>query len=144
MLRMAFIISPRKKGYFDTLKTLVKRGMGGPIAGGRQYVSWIHYIDFIRVIDFIISHPEIKGVLNVTSPKPLPQKEFMSHLRKACGVNFYFPITKWMSQIGAVFMQTDTELVLKSRRSVPKKLLSHGFKFKYPDWPSALSDILKK
>ena len=141
-VRMAFFISPIKKGYFDVLRTMVKRGMGGPIAGGQQYISWIHYIDFIRVIEFIMSNEAISGVLNVGSPNPITQKEFMSQFRKACDVSFYFPITKGMSELGAIFMKTDTELVLKSRRMIPKKLLSHNFQFQYPDWPSTLEDIL--
>lgn len=143
-VRLAFVISPKKKGYFDILRSLAKRGMGGPVAGGKQYVSWIHYIDFIRAIECIISHKEISGIINVGSPHPLPQKELMSKLRSVCGINFCFPITKWMSEIGALFMKTDTELVLKSRMVVPKRLLSYGFRFKYPHWEDALSDMKKR
>ena len=143
-VRLAFVISPKEKGYFDILRSLAKRGMGGPVAGGKQYVSWVHYIDFIRAIEYIISHEDIDGVVNLASPNALPQKEMMSKLRSVCGIRFYFPITKWMSEIGALFMKTDTELVLKSRRVTPQRLLSHGFKFQYPQWEGALLDMEKR
>ena len=143
-IRSALMVSPVKKGYFDTLLSLVRRGMGGTIAGGKQYVSWIHETDFIRAIEFIISHEEIKGPVNFSSPNPMPQKEFMLHIRSAYGMKISFPITKWMSAIGAIFLKTDTQLVLKSRRAVPTKLLSHGFQFQFPKWPEAVVDLIKK
>ena len=143
-VRSAFMISPMKKTYFDILLSLTKKGMGGPVAGGKQYVSWIHFTDFIRAIEYVMLNEDIKGPVNFSSPNPLPQKEFMSHLRSACGMKIYFPITKWMSEIGAVFLKTDTQLVLKSRRAAPKKLLSHGFQFQFPDWPKAVSDMISR
>ena len=141
-VRLAFLISPRKKGYFDILLSLARRGFGGPVAGGKQYISWIHLADFVRAMEFVMSNEDIKGVINVSSPHPLPQGEAMSHVRAACGAKIYFPITKWMSEIGAVFLKTDSQLVLKSRRVVPKKLLSHGFQFQFPNWPQAVSEII--
>lgn len=143
-IRSALVVSPLKKGYFDVLLSLVKRGMGGTIAGGKQYVSWIHETDFINALEFIISHENMEGAINFSSPYPLPQKEFMSHIRSACGFKISLPITKWMAEIGAVFLRTDTQLVLKSRRVVPKRLLSHGFQFQFPHWPEAVTDIIKK
>ena len=143
-VRLAFMISPMKKGYFDTLLYLARRGMGGPVAGGRQYISWIHVTDFIRAIEFVISNEDINGSVNFSSPHPIPQKEAMSHIRSACGTKVYFSITRWMSEIGALFLKTDTQLVLKSRRVVPKKLLSSGFQFQFPHWPEAIKDIIGK
>ena len=143
-IRSALVVSSIKKGYFDILRSLVRRGMGGTIAGGKQYVSWIHEEDFIRAMEYVISHEDIKGAINFSSPYPLPQKEFMSHIRLACDVKWSFPITKWMAEIGSVFLRTDTQLILKSRRVVPKKLLSHGFQFQFPHWPDAVLDIIKK
>ena len=66
---------------------------------------------------------------------------FMRLLRDACGVPFGLPANKWMLEIGALFIRTETELILKSRRVVPGRLLEHGFKFKYPDWPDAARDL---
>lgn len=143
-VRLAFMISPKEKGYLDTLLYLARRGMGGPVAGGRQYISWIHVADFIRAIEFVISNEDIKGIINFSSPHPIPQKEAMSHIRSACGAKIYFPITKWMSEVGAIFLKTDPQLVLKSRRVVPKKLLSSGFQFQFPYWLEAIKDIIDK
>src|SRR5436189_6062389 len=99
-------------------------------------MSWIHYEDFAAAIRWLIEREDLEGVVNVASPNPLPNAEFMQILRGACGASFGLPATKWMLEIGAVFMRTETELILKSRRVVPTKLLEHGFKFKYPDWPA--------
>jgi NAD dependent epimerase/dehydratase family enzyme len=82
--------------------------------------------------------------VNVAAPNPLPNEEFMRVLREACGVSFCLPTTKWMLEIGAVFMRTETELILKSRRVVPARLLERGFKFKYPDWPGAAQDLCQQ
>jgi NAD dependent epimerase/dehydratase family enzyme len=68
----------------------------------------------------------------------------MRGLREACGVPFGLPTNKWMVEIGAVFMRTETELILKSRRVVPARLLEHGFKFKYPDWRDAARDLCRQ
>ena len=143
-VRSALVVGPDKKGYFDTLLSLSRVGLGGAIAGGKQYVSWIHQEDFIQAIDFFISRKDIKGVVNVCSPHPLPQREFMSYIRSTWGVRVNVPITKWILTIGTIFLRTDAQLVLKSRRAVPTKLLSHGFQFKFPRWPEAVIDIVKK
>lgn len=65
----------------------------------------------------------------------------MRLLRDARGVPFGLPANKWMLEVGALFMRTETELILKSRRVVPARLLEHGFKFQYPEWSSASRDL---
>ena len=94
-----------------------------------------------RAVRWLIDREDIEGVVNVAAPNPLPNAEFMRVLSEACGVPFGLPAHKWMLEIGAVFMRTETELILKSRRVVPARLLEHGFTFKYPDWPSAARDL---
>ena len=89
----------------------------------------------------MIEREDIEGIVNVAAPNPLPNAEFMRVLREACGVPFGLPVNKWMLEIGAVFMRTETELILKSRRVVPARLLEQGFKFTYPDWPGAARDL---
>ena len=84
---------------------------------------------------------DIDGIVNVASPNPLPNAEFMRLLRDACGVPFGLPGSSWMLEVGAVFMRTETELILKSRRVVPARLLEHGFRFRYPDWGTAARDL---
>jgi uncharacterized protein (TIGR01777 family) len=140
-LRSALILSPDRGGIFDTLLGLAHYGLGGSVGDGRQFVSWIHYADFVAAVRWLIGHDEVEGIVNVAAPGPLPNSEFMGVLRQACGVPFGLPASKWMLEIGAVFMRTETELILKSRRVVPARLIEHGFKFKYPDWPNAARDL---
>ena len=128
-------------GIFDTLLGLVRRGLGGSIAGGRQYVSWIHEDDFVAAVAWLIDHEVIAGAVNVCAPHPLPQAEFMRVLRRAAGVPIGLPVTRWMASVGALFMHTETELILKSRRVVPGRLIDRGFVFTYPDWPDAAADL---
>ena len=135
------VMSPDAEGVFDTLLTLVKRGLGGRAGDGRQYVSWIHYEDFVRAVYWLIENNKIEGVVNLAAPNPLPNSEFMSQLRNAASVSFGLPATKLMLEIGAVFMKTETELILKSRRVVPRKLLDAGFKFKFETWQEAAENL---
>ena len=130
-------MSPDRGGVFDTLLGLARRGLGGRAGDGRQYVSWIHYEDFIAVVSWLIDREEIQGVVNVAAPNPLPNAEFMRVLRESSGIPFGLAANKWMLEIGACFMRTETELILKSRRVVPARLLEHGFTFAYPEWHSA-------
>ena len=137
-------MSPDRGGIFDTLFGLVRLGLGGPAGDGRQFVSWIHYEDFVRATKWLIEHQEIAGVVNVAAPHPLPNAEFMRVLRDAAGVRAGLAASKWMLRIGAVFMRTETELILKSRRVVPRRLLDHGFVFNYPRWVEAARDLCRR
>ncbi len=141
-LRSAMVMSPDRGGIFDTLATLVRRGLGGNAAGGRQYVSWIHEADFIRAVDFLMRNETMTGAINVCSPNPLPYSEFMRALRRAMGAKIGLPATRLMLEIGAIFMRTETELVLKSRRVVPGRLLASGFEFQQPDWSKAAEELI--
>src|SRR5688572_21126699 len=134
-------LSPDSGGVFDTLLGLARRGLGGSAGDGRQFMSWIHYEDFIAAVRWLIECDDIDGVVNVAAPNPLPNAEFMRVLREAGGVRFGLPATRWMLEIGAVFMRTETELILKSRRVVPARLLDRGFAFKYPHWPEAARQL---
>jgi NAD dependent epimerase/dehydratase family enzyme len=79
--------------------------------------------------------------VNVAAPHPLPNAGFMRVLRETAGIRVGLPASRWILEIGALFMQTETELMLKSRRVVPGRLLDHGFAFKYPRWPDAARDL---
>ena len=136
-LRSAMIMSPEPGGIFATLLGLVRHGLGGKVGDGRQYMSWIHCEDFVRAIHWLIEHDEIDGVVNVASPHPLPNVEFMKTLREAARTRIGLPTTRWMLEVGAILMQTEPELILKSRRVVPGRLLEHGFTFSYPHWRGA-------
>ena len=126
---------------YKTLRNLSLKGLGGTQGNGRQFVSWIHIQDFIQVIEFIIENNQIRGCVNVCSPNPKTNKEFNKILRHSLGVKFHFPIKKWMIHLGAFFMKTEPELILKSRRVVPKKLLDSGYKFIFPELDLAFCNL---
>jgi uncharacterized protein len=140
-LRAAMVMSPDRGGVFDVLSRLVRLGLGGPIAGGRQFVSWIHESDFVRAVELLIQRDDIDGAVNLAAPTPLSQRELMAALRIAWGAPIGLPATKWMVELGAFFLRTDSELVLKSRRVVPTRLLEAGFTFDFPTWPGAAKDL---
>src|SRR5262245_24750097 len=139
-LRSSMIMNPDPGSIFDTLRTLVRRGLGGTAGDGRQYISWLHGDDFTRAVDFLIER-DLDGVVNVASPNPLPNREFMAVLRRACGTQIGLPATTWMIELGAILMRTESELILKSRRVVPARLLREGFTFQYPTWPEAARQL---
>jgi uncharacterized protein len=143
-LRSAMTLSPDPGGVFDTLLGLVRRGLGGSAGDGRQFMSWIHYQDFLEAVRWLIDREDIEGVVNVAAPNPLPNAEFMRILRRAYGTSFGLPAAKWMLEIGAVLMRTETELILKSRRVVPGRLLEHGFRFRFPAWSDAARDLCRQ
>ena len=140
-LRSAMIMSPDRGGIFATLLGLVRSGLGGRAGDGRQYVSWIHERDFVRAIYWLIEHDEIDGVVNLASPNPLPNAEFMRDLRRVSGMPFGLAASRWMLELGAVFLRTETELILKSRRVVPRTLLERGFEFDLPTWREAAEEL---
>jgi len=143
LLRSAMVMSPRRGGIFDVLLGLVRRGLGGRVAGGRQYISWVHHEDFARALLWLVERDDLQGAVNIAAPGPLPQAEFMAALRAAWGARVGLPATRWMAEIGAFAMRTETELVFKSRRVVPARLLESGFTFHHPAWPQAADDLCR-
>jgi uncharacterized protein (TIGR01777 family) len=140
-MRSALILSPDRGGIFDTLLKLVRFGLGGNAAGGRQYVSWIQDDDFVRAVRWLIDRPEMEGVVNIASPRPVPYADFMRALRTAWGMPVGLPASRWMLHVGAFLMGSEAELVLKSRRVVPARLLKSGFAFRYPHWADAAKNL---
>jgi uncharacterized protein (TIGR01777 family) len=141
LLRSAVVMSPDRGGAFDMLLRLVRLGLGGQNGDGRQFVSWIHEDDFVRAIYWLIEHDALSGPVNMAAPNPLPNKDFMRDLRQAWGTRLGLPSTKWMLEVGAFFLRTETELILKSRRVVSTRLTQSDFVFQYPDWSEAARDL---
>jgi uncharacterized protein len=141
LMRSAMVMSPDRGGVFDVLLGLVRRGLGGRAGHGRQFISWIHDEDFVAAVRWLIEHEELAGAVNLASPHPLPNADFMRTLRTAWGARLGLPATKWMLEAGAVAMRTETELVLKSRRVIPGRLDASGFEFARPRWEDAARDL---
>lgn len=142
--RSAITLSPDRGGIFDVLLGLVRRGLGGRQGSGAQFVSWIHEADFVRAMDLLIAREDLSGVVNLASPNPLPNHDFMQDLREAWGIRYGLPAPNGMLEIGAFLLRTESELVLKSRRVVPGRLFDAGFEFTFPEWPAAARDLVTR
>lgn len=143
-LRMGMIMSPDSGGTLETLLNLVRFGLGGKAGSGKQYLSWIHEGDFARAIEFLIQREDMDGCINITGPKPICNADFMSELRRAAHAPFGLPAAEWMLEIGTFFLRTESELILKSRRAIPQRLLDAGFTFAFPDWSGAADDLVRR
>lgn len=142
-LRTAIVMNPEKASAFDYLSWLARLGLGGPVGGGRQFVSWIHDTDFARAVTFLVD-TEIEGAVNLAAPNPLPNREFMRELRQAWHVPAGLPATRLMAEIGAFVLRSDTEMLLKSRRVVPGRLIEAGFEFHFPHWAQAAQNLVER
>jgi uncharacterized protein (TIGR01777 family) len=141
-LRGGMVMSPAPGGIFWQLLRLVRLGLGGAAGSGNQYVSWIHELDFVKAVDYLIAHREIESAVNITAPVPLPNRDFMRALGEAWGISFGLPASEWMLAVATFVHRTESELLLKSRRVVPRRLLEHGFQFEFPNWPEAARDLV--
>ena len=143
-LRTAVVMSPVAGSAFGILLNLVRLSLGGSQGNGRQYVSWIHEDDFAGAVEFLLEREEMEGAVNVAAPHPLPNREFMEGLREAWGMPNGLPAPAALIELAAVFLRTESELVLKSRRVVPGRLLEAGFEFEYPEWAEAAEDLVRQ
>ncbi len=136
-LRTAMVFGNGAGGVYNAFRWLARLGWAGRLGGGRQYVSWIHEDDLRRAIEWLIEREDLDGVVNVAAPNPLPAAEFLESLRRSIGQPIGLPSTRWMLEVGAFVLRTETELLVKSRRVVPGRLLESGFRFQYSEWPEA-------
>lgn len=132
-LRTSMVLADEPGTVYRYLYQLARFGLGGKIGDGQQMVSWIHIEDVCRIVEWLIEHKEIDGPINMTAPDPLTNEEVMRRFRKFVGMPIGLPATRWMAEIGAFILRTETELILKSRWVVPTRLLEHGYAFKYPE-----------
>ena len=128
-------------GVFPVLRRLARFGLGGRMGSGRQFVSWIHVEDFCRAVEWLIAKEDLSGPVNLAAPNPLPNRDMMRLIRENCGVPFGLPSTEWMLEVGAFFIRTETELIIKSRYVVPGKLSASGFQFQFPELSGALENL---
>ncbi|MFK4168346.1 TIGR01777 family oxidoreductase [Paenibacillus lautus] len=142
-LRIAIVLGPGG-GVMTPYVNLVKFGLGGVQGTGKQRFSWIHVEDLYRMILFLQGKEELSGVFNGASPYPVTNKELMEQLRLALNRRMGLPSPKWLLELGAGLIRTETELVLKSRWVIPDRLCKAGFHFAYDTLNEALADILKR
>jgi uncharacterized protein len=128
-------------GVFPVLRRLARFGLGGRMGSGKQFVSWIHLADFLQAVEWLLAQDNFSGAVNLAAPNPLPNAEMMRLMREAVGMPVGLPATAWMLEVGAVLLRTETELILKSRRVVPGRLLAAGFEFQFPEMRAAVEDL---
>lgn len=135
------IVLGNEGGAYPKLKALTKAFLGGHQGDGQQMMSWIHIHDFCQAIEHIINDQEIDGHVNVTAPEPLPNRDFMRLLREKYRRPFGLSQNRLLLELGAIFLRTEAELLLKSRNVYPEKLMLQGFRFKYPTIEQALQQL---
>jgi uncharacterized protein (TIGR01777 family) len=140
-MRMAMVLGKGKNSVFPMLRRLTRLGLGGRMGSGQQFVSWIHEEDYCRAVEWLIGHDEVCGRVNVAAPNPVSNAEMMKSLREVCEMPFGLPASKWMLELGAFFLRTETELIIKSRKVIPGRLLQSGFRFQFPVIRAAFEDL---
>lgn len=162
-LRTAIVLGDG--GALSPMLTLARFGLGGPqldghwfstrarrdagthhefrARSGRQKFSWVHVDDVLRVIEFVAEHPELDGIVNVSSPNPSDNRTLMRTIRGVLGIPFGLPAFRWMTELGALVIRTETELILKSRWVIPERLSVAGFRFEFPQLEGALRNIIR-
>ncbi|WP_431123205.1 TIGR01777 family oxidoreductase [Flagellimonas flava] len=138
------IVFGKRGGAFIPILNLAKVGFGGKQGIGNQFVSWIHETDFARSVQYLLNNPELSNSVNLVSPIPVTNKLLMQTIRQKLGIPLGVPLGKLPLEIGARIIKTETELILKSRNVIPKKLQIAGFEFQYPNIESCLTDLLSK
>lgn len=141
LLRSAMVMSPYG-GVLPRLVQLTRAGLGGRHGNGEQFVSWIHGNDLCRAVDHILQQKDAAGVYDLAAPEPTRDGYLMEQLRARYRPLLALPQPRWMLELGAFFIRTETELILKSRRVVPTRLLREGFRFEHPGITEALVDLL--
>ena len=144
LMRSAMVMSPDAGGVFDAFLRLVRLGLGGQIGDGRQFVSWIHDADFVKAVCLLLRNKSLSGAVNLASPNPIPNRDFLRDLRGAMGIRIGLPARGIILEAGSAIFGTESELVLKSRNVVPGKLLAEGFEFKFPFWRDAAIDLCER
>lgn len=163
-LRTAIVLG--HGGVLPTIRGLARLGLGGsqfdgrwPSSRGRQRAgtahrfatrsgsqrfSWIHIEDAARALDFLEQRAELDGAVNLSAPNPVDNRTFMRTVRRVLGVPIGPPLPRWIQEVGAIAIRTETELVLKSRWVLPKRLEGAGFAFRYPELEPALREAYSR
>jgi hypothetical protein len=129
---------------FDRLTRLTRFGLGGRISTGDPWISWIHIEDYLRALRFVLEGSTLDGIVHVTSPNPIRNRDMMAALRSALHRPWAPPTPESLVRLGALLMRTDPELALTGRRCVPRRLLDAGFQFEHPDFAEAIASLLDR
>ncbi|GAB2769300.1 hypothetical protein HNQ93_000304 [Hymenobacter luteus] len=140
-LRTAIVLGA-DGGALPVMARLARVGLCTPQGDGQQWISWLHVVDFCRAVEFLLNHPTLEGAVNLCAPQPLRNYEFNALLDQHYQPRWHLPQPRWLLELGAFLLRTETELILKSRKVMPQRLLDAGFRFNYPTCELALNDLL--
>ena len=141
---MVFGLSAAANNVYRVLRRLVRTGLGGRMGNGRQFVSWIHESDFCRAVEFLIENDALSGPINLAAPNPVPNAEMMAALRRVLHMPIGLPAFQWMLELGAFFLRTETELIIKSRRVIAGRLRNAGFQFEFEHLETAIRNLERR
>jgi uncharacterized protein (TIGR01777 family) len=142
LLRIGFVLG-RESGAFPVLSRLTNYFLGGAVGNGRQYISWIHLADLVKMFVAAVEDKRLSGIYNAVAPEPVTNAAFMRALRQACHRPWSPPAPKLAVKFGALLMKTDPSLALVSQRCVPKRFLNTGFRYHYAELAGALRDLCR-
>lgn len=128
-LRTSLVMGEEEGTVLEILKGLAKKYLGGKMGDGGQMVSWIYVSDYCRAVEWMIDNDSARGPYNMATANAMTNEEMMRRVREKVGVSFGLPAYEWMLDIGAIFMGTNTGLILDSMWAYPEKLLEGGFEF---------------
>ncbi|WP_426493006.1 TIGR01777 family oxidoreductase [Hymenobacter sp. 102] len=140
-LRTAIVLGA-DGGALPVLTRLARWGLSTPQGTGQQWVSWLHVADFCRAVEFLVARPQLEGAFNLCAPEPLPNATLMGLLDRHYRPRWHLPQPQWLLEIGAFLLRTETELILKSRKVMPQRLLDAGFRFRFSSCQQAVADLL--
>jgi hypothetical protein len=143
VLRISFVLD-RGQGALRMLERVTRCFLGGSIGSGRQFISWIHLRDMVRVFLRAVENPNMTGLYTATSPGTVSNADFMRMLRKTLHRPWSPPVPAWLVPLGCLLLRTEPVLALTGRKGVPRRLLDEGFRFEFPDLEGALADLYQK
>lgn len=143
MLRIGFVLG-NDGGALPTLAGLTRAGLGGNIGSGKQWISWIHVDDMMKLFLDAIENPATHGIYNATGMQPVTNTEFMETLRETLGIHFGIPSPAPLVRLASPILGADPDLALNGRRGLPTRIHGQGFHFRFQELGDALTDLLRK
>jgi uncharacterized protein (TIGR01777 family) len=144
LLRIGFALG-KDGGALELLAGLTRAFLGGTVADGAQYISFLHVRDLCRMFHLAIENPDVRGIYNATGPNPATNRDFMRALRHALGRPWSPPTPAWAVVMGCFFLGTEPSLALTGRRCVPRRFTEEtGFEFELPELAPALAAVFEK
>ncbi|WP_424767144.1 TIGR01777 family oxidoreductase [Paenibacillus sp. sgz302251] len=133
------VVLHKKDGAFPLMAMPYRLFGGGKIGSGKQWLSWIHLEDMVRLIIFCLDNDQIRGPVNGCAPDPVTNDAFGRAIGKAMGRPHWFPVPAFVMK--TLFGEMST-LLLDGQRAMPAKALEHGFAFRYPTVDSAMQELV--